>query len=458
MNEIAILKKYNTRVPRYTSYPPANRFTGVINDSGFRELLTRSNEDGPSNIGIYIHIPFCPRICWYCGCNSSAFAGAATTQAYINSICNEIQITAGLLDSKRNLTQVHFGGGTPNSLQINMIREIMSAVRNNFTFAEAPEIAIECNPAYLDLEYLNGLLDLGFNRFSLGVQDFDTAVLKKVNRLPSLLPLNELIETIRVYDARNSVNLDFIYGLPGQSTAGFLKSIEQAVTLMPDRLVTFSYAHMPEIKSNQKAIKAGDLPKPEEKIEMFINSRRKLIESGYFPVGLDHYVLKTDELYLALEKGELHRNFQGYCTRNQTGQVYAFGITGITQLHNSYIQNTRDISLYIDNISNNMFAAERGVILDESLKMIKDVITEIMCNCRLDINYFLDRHDITYGDFKAVTGFNEDGLHDYIKDGLVDFSNMIISVSGEGRLILRNIASLFDPDLSKGNETYSGTI
>jgi len=276
--------------------------------------------------------------------------------------------------------------------------------------------------------------------------------------MPSMLPVDELIEIIRGNDGHNSVNLDFIYGLPGQTPDSFLKSIEKAVTLSPDRLVPFSYAHMPDIKGNQKAVKTEDLPDPEEKIEMFINSRQSLIESGYFPVGLDHYVLKNDELHIAMEKGELHRNFQGYCTRRHTGQVYAFGITGITQLHSSYIQNTRDISLYIGNISKGIFSVERGVILDERSQMIRDVITGIMCNCRLDINSYLHRYDLNYENFKIITGFNEEYLKDYIDDGLVNFDNLIISVVGEGRLILRNIASLFDPELRSGSITYSATI
>lgn len=342
-----LLEKYNTPVPRYTSYPPANYFHAGITSEQYLELIETSNHDEPSNISFYVHIPFCAQICLYCGCNQIKLGEKNVVDNYLIALEKEIRTVIARLDKSRKVSQIHYGGGTPNILTTEQFGHINDIFRAEFDFIENPEIAIECHPAHLDREYIDGLVAAGFNRMSIGVQDFDEGILANVHRLPSKLPLEELVGYIREQHPELGVNLDFIYGLPGQTTESFLATIERAIQIHPDRLVTFSYAHVPWVKKYQLALEKIGLPTTEDKMEMFARSRALLEKSGYIEIGMDHYVLPGDELALALAHHSLHRNFQGYATRDTTGQVYAFGTSAITQLTGSYIQNVKDIETYI---------------------------------------------------------------------------------------------------------------
>ncbi len=294
-----LIEKYNVPVPRYTSYPPANFFHTAITPADFINFIEQSNTDHPQQISIYIHIPFCTKICHFCGCHSYRPKGESQVEVYVEALKKEINLVAALLDKSRKVSQIHYGGGTPNAIESKHLKSLNALIFDHFELIEDPEIAIECNPAHLDYTYIDDLIDAGFNRFSIGIQDFDTDILQTINRSPSKLPIEDLVGYIRQQKPEASINFDFIYGLPGQTIKSFNDNIRQAIAVKPERLVTFSYAHVPWVKKHQNILERKGLPSSDDKINMFLSSRQLLVEAGYIPIGLDHYVLPKDELNLA---------------------------------------------------------------------------------------------------------------------------------------------------------------
>lgn len=452
-----ILLKYNRPGPRYTSYPPANFFHQGYTDEDYRQSIIDSNNEVPENISIYIHIPFCKRLCHFCGCNTGIAKGKDHIDRYIRALLKEIQTVSSLLDKKRIVTQVHWGGGTPNSIPFAFIDEIMDKLRTSFKFHPNAEIAMECSPACLTGEDITSLARMGFNRISIGVQDFHLEVLDAVNRLPSLLPVEELFAKIRENGFR-SINLDLMYGLPGQTPEIFADSIRQAIKLSPDRLVTFSYAHVPWFNKSMLKLEKKGLPGTEEKFGLFGLAYGMLTSEGYFPVGLDHYAKPSDDLSVALKERKLHRNFQGYCTRETTGQVYAFGSSGISQLWNAYSQNIKDYLKYTGTIEKNDFAVERGYRLTHSDIIVREVINSLMCNGYLNLSEMSDELHISENELKSTVQYSPEKLKEFIEDDLVILDDRSIRVNREGMLVVRNIAMVFDPKLEIAQGMYSKTI
>jgi len=451
------IEKYNVSGPRYTSYPPANFFSDTYTPENYIKDLKRSNKQEPRNISLYIHIPFCKQICNFCGCFSEKIRDKEQTDRYMQALIAEAGMISGSLDKDRYVSQIHWGGGTPNAIPLSDIEKTMNFFRKNFRFTDNCETAIECNPAWLDHEDIRKLALTGFNRISLGIQDLNTQVLEAVNRKPSKIPVNELVDTIRKAGFL-SCNIDLIYGLPGQNTNNFLETIKKIISLSPDRLVTFSYAHVPWIKKHQHDISIEELPSPGEKLTMFIRSFEMLNNNGYVSIGLDHYAKPGDELAIALKNKTLHRNFQGYCTRETTGQVYALGASGISQLYDAYAQNTKNIQKYIKEIMAGRLATERGYSLSEEEIIVRTVITELMCNCRLDMNSIADQFHITVDKLKSILQFSDERISVFREDKLLEYQNNIISVNEKGRLVIRNIAMAFDPALATGDQVYSKTV
>jgi len=453
-----LLEKYNVPVPRYTSYPPANHLTGHFTEADALEMISGSNTTGSPNIAIYLHIPFCRRICHYCGCNSYPLHRNENMDAYVEALKKEIKLVARILDKSRKVSQIHYGGGTPNVLPVSLIASINDLIFSEFSLTGSPEIAIECNPAGMDNRYINGLLSSGFNRFSLGIQDFDPSVLKLVNReIPETDP-EILVNYIKGSSETTRVNLDFIYGLPGQTVESFSETIRKASKIKPDRLVTFSYAHVPWVKKNQMVLGKYILPSPEQKAEMFHRAGEILAGMGYMPVGLDHFVLPHDDLWIALQSHQLHRNFQGYCTKRTTGQVYAFGVTSISQLENGFFQNTKDIPAYINTVNSGKIPVEKGIIITPEQKIIRDVINDIMCNKRLNFSEFAQKASISADRLIEVTGYNPESAEDLINDGLIDIQDDELQVTETGAFFVRNIASLFDREFRESERKYSNPV
>ncbi|MCT4600846.1 MAG: oxygen-independent coproporphyrinogen III oxidase [Marinifilaceae bacterium] len=453
-----LLEKYNKPVPRYTSYPPANFFKDNFSEKEYDMAIINSNNQKPNNISIYIHIPFCKKICHYCGCNNSNMRKSSEIRTYVDAIINEMKLCFSKLDKNRKISQIHYGGGTPNAIEVDYLKEINNFILSSFNTIENPEIAIECNPSLLDEKYIEGLMEAKFNRFSIGIQDFRPDVLKIINRDASYIPVKELISLLKYTNPKHSVNLDFIYGLPLQSIDSFAKTIEKAVDTKADRIVTFSYAHVPWVNKAQKILEKIGLPSEQDKINMFKSAHDILTSNNYDTIGLDHYALKTDSLSIAQKEKQLHRNFQGYCTRDTTGQVYAFGVSGITQLESAFIQNTKDIDEYIATINKKTFACSKGYILNNNETIIRNIIDQIMCNRFLNYSEFAELINI---DRNLLDNFISPAipqLRELAKDGIIEMNDKGIKVYDEHLLFIRNVAASFDPLLINTNKTFSKPV
>lgn len=453
-----LLEKYNHPVPRYTSYPPANFFTDEFSPANYLEAIDLSNQWNPQNISIYIHIPFCLKLCYFCGCNSYALRKEETVDAYIKALIQEIKMVTSRLDKNRKISQIHYGGGTPNAIPVEYLQEINELLFSTFEFIPDPEIAIEVNPAYLTFEQITGLKKAGFNRFSLGIQDFHTEVLDAVNREKPGMPVEDIIAFLKKDSPKMAVNLDFIYGLPKQTAENFAETILKAIELKPDRLVTFSYAHVPWVSKIQKKLEKKGIPIADEKIKMFEVAFSLLTKNGYEAIGMDHYANAADELSVARKNKQLHRNFQGYCTRRTTGQVYAFGVTGISQLEGVYAQNTKSIDEYISKINQGELTTIKGYSLTKQQVVVREVITELMCNEEIEWSKLGDLLGTSPEEVKSQTTYNAELLREFETDGLITLSEEKIQITPDGQLFIRNVAASFDPLIKEGQTNFSKPV
>lgn len=453
-----LFTKYDYAVPRYTSYPPANHFNQSLDTDDYIRFIKESNNCEPQNISVYIHIPFCKKLCYYCGCNSHIMQKEDVIDKYINSVIIEINNSTEYIDKKRNLSQIHFGGGTPNSIDSRYLNSLVKLLLSKFSTIDKPEIAIELNPSLLTYEYIDSLIEIGFNRFSLGIQDFDQTVLENVNRDSSVIPIGDIVDYIKNKISDATVNFDFIYGLPGQSVESFLKTIDTAVSLKPDRLVTFSYAHVPWMNKNQLYLETKGLPLAENKVEMFRCSKQHLLKNEYHPIGLDHYVLKKDELYTASINYDLHRNFQGYCTRRTTGQVYAFGVSSISQFERSYIQNIKDISAYIKSINDIGYAFTKCYNLSNSELIIREVINHLMCNLEFNPARLSELRSIPEEIIWNNIRFRQENLKIFEDDNIIERNQKNFKIKDNGLLFIRNVAAELDPNFERADNLYSKPV
>jgi oxygen-independent coproporphyrinogen-3 oxidase len=452
-----LLNKYNVPVPRYTSYPPANHFIEFSSDN-YMDMLIESNLLAPQLISIYIHIPFCNKMCFYCGCNACHIGDGHLVKPYIDALKKEISMVAAHLDKRRKVAQIHYGGGTPNAIPSKLIEELNSYLFETFEFIEKPEIAIETHPGYIDETYIENLKNARFNRFSMGIQDFNEQVLKTVNREPARMSVKEIMDLMKHNSSNIAVNLDFIYGLPHQTTESFLKTMDKALELQPDRLVTFSYAHVPWIKKAQKVLEKAGLPSANEKMDMFLAAYHFLSQGGYNPIGLDHFVKDNDELYIALQNKQLHRNFQGYATRRTTGQVYAFGASAISQTETGYAQNEKDTQRYINLINGGEFATENGMRVSHDQIKVREVITHVMCNKELNWNTIADSLEIEVDELKQQVMPDKNAIKTFEEDGLIELNDSGFKVTETGALFIRNIAAALDPEFKSQKNKYSKSV
>ncbi len=453
-----LLQKYNKPVPRYTSYPPANFFTDEFKEADFRNALTESNDQRPENISFYFHIPFCKQMCYFCGCNSYGIKNDHIIHDYIQALKAEIKTVVKYIDKRRPISQIHYGGGTPNAIPVKYLQEINEMLLSTFPSIDKPEIAIECNPAYLTFEQMDGLKKAGFKRFSLGIQDFNPDVLKTVNREMPSMPVKVIMDYLKKDDQEVAINLDFIYGLPKQTPESFAWAIEQAVALKPDRLVTFSYAHVPWVSKIQKKLEKAGIPGGEDKMKMFDEGFKLLSQNGYRAIGLDHFALESDELTLAYDNKTLHRNFQGYCTTRTTGQVYALGVTAISQLNGVYAQNTKSIAEYIEAANKGEIPVIKGYKLNNEQRIIREVITEFMCNEQVVWDEIGARYSKTGEEIRNTIKYDLAALKEFEADGIINISEDKIEATEEGLILIRNVAASFDPLLTNSTKTFSKSV
>ena len=451
-----LISKYNVPVPRYTSYPPANFFHERFSESNLIQAIEASNSEQPSHLSFYIHIPYCKRMCHFCGCNSFPKTSKGDDETYVNALLKEIELVCALIDPSRKIAQIHYGGGSPTSIDLNLIKRINHLLLSKYECIDNPEIAIECHAGYLTKKDFETLIDAGFNRMSIGIQDFNTDVLKVANRVPTLLPIEEIFNLLRANNIR--INLDFIYGLPLQTVESFTKTIKKAMSLSPDRLVTFSYAHVPHIFPRQKILEERGLPTESLKNDLYTASQSLLLEGGYKQIGLDHFVKEDDELYSASQSASLHRNFQGYCTRRTTGQVYAFGVTAISQLSSAYAQNTKDIAEYIETVNDGHIPVRKGYLLNEDEQMTREVISELMCNEQIHWSELALRLQRTVAEVKSATNYSDAKMQEFANDAIVCFDENKVEMQQKGSPFVRNVAASMDKLLINSDKTFSKPI
>ncbi|MCH7763573.1 MAG: oxygen-independent coproporphyrinogen III oxidase [Candidatus Marinimicrobia bacterium] len=448
-----LIKKYNKPGPRYTSYPTAPHFTESVGQDIWNEHIRLNNKNGDRDLSLYYHLPFCDTLCWFCGCTVIITRKRENIEAYLNYLFREIDLIKERLHLDRKVTQIHFGGGTPTYLSPDQIRRLGEKLKQSFQFANDIEIGSEMDPRGLTEEHIQALAEAGFNRASMGVQDFNPTVQKAVNRINSFEMVAQVIEWIRTHNFQ-SLNLDLIYGLPHQTRSSFEKTIDKILKLNPDRLAVFNYAHVPWMKPHQKLIKDEDLPTPEEKLMMLKMIIERLTSAGYVYIGMDHFAKEDDELTIAQKNKSLQRNFQGYSTKSGA-DIYAMGMSSISQLDGIYAQNYKELPTYYDRINANQLPIEKGYVLSEDDKIRRDTIMHLMCDLELDFTKLSKKLGI---DFTQYYRDSLNRLTEFEQDGLLIREADKITMTDTGRLFIRNVAMEFDSYLEKSKMRYSKTV
>lgn len=451
-----LVEKYDRPGPRYTSYPTAPQFHSAFAEDDYRAAAERSNRVAlPKPLSVYVHIPFCRSLCYYCACNKIITHNTERAAEYLDWLKQEIQVQGRLFDETRRMTQLHLGGGTPTYLSNAQLGDLMAALDAAFHFApvEEREFSLEVDPRTVTPAQIHELHALGFNRLSFGVQDFDPDVQKAVNREQSEEQVFELVQAAR--DAGfQSISVDLIYGLPLQTVASFDTTLDKIIALRPDRLATYSYAHLPELFKAQRLIRPEDMPPPERKIELLELTIRRLTAAGYVYIGMDHFALPEDELTLAKENGTLQRNFQGYSTHADCDMI-GLGITSIGKVGDSYSQNVKETAQYQARLEAGRLPVMRGYRLNNDDRLRRDVINTLMCHGRLDFAEIESRHDIVFNEYFADA---LEQLDEMERDGLVAIQANGLEVLPAGRLMMRNMAMAFDAYLKPNEGRFSRTV
>lgn len=450
-----LIQKYNVPGPRYTSFPPATQFTDQVLWPALSEEITRNNRT-PGDLSLYFHLPFCETLCWFCGCTTVITLQHSHGTQYVEYLRKEVAQMAVRLHRDRRVVQLHFGGGSPTFLTPTELRTLGEIIHTHFKLANDVEASVEIDPRRLTPDHVVALREIGFNRASLGVQDFNPEVQQAVHRIQPREMTEQVIGWIR--DAGfSSLNIDLIYGLPHQTVESFERTLDQILELQPDRLAIFNYAHVPWIKPSQRIFeKRASLPSPETKLQLIKVVTEKLTgPGGYVYIGMDHFARPTDELAVAQRNKTLQRNFQGYSTRGGA-DIYAFGMSAISQTGNVYWQNLKELPAYYAALDAGQVPLARGYFLTEDDKLRREVIMQLMCNLGLNYAALSARLGI---DVPEYFGAEIDSLADLEADGLLRRSREGIDISDLGRLLIRNIAMRFDSYLPKVSERrFSRTI
>ncbi|PML76723.1 oxygen-independent coproporphyrinogen III oxidase [Enterovibrio norvegicus] len=431
----SLIEKYNYSGPRYTSYPTALEFHEVFTAAEFDMACTQYPE---RNLSLYVHIPFCHTLCYYCGCNKVITRHQHKADAYLDALEQEIRQRAYLLHD-RNVTQLHWGGGTPTFLTKEQVSRLMGLLRQEFQLDDNAEISIEVDPREIELDMLDHLRSEGFNRLSIGVQDFDKTVQKAVNREQDETFIRDMVSRAKTLGFR-STNLDLIYGLPHQNGETFAKTLSQVLEMKPGRLSVFNYAHLPSLFAAQRKIKDEDLPSPQVRLSMLEQTIGTLTSEGYQFIGMDHFALPDDELAVAQREGNLHRNFQGYTTQGDC-DLLGLGVSAISMIGDCYAQNQKELKKYYGQVEEQRHALWKGVMLDGDDLLRREVIKSLICNFYLDKSEIEGTYDIEFDKY-----FAEDLslLQCFVDDELVEVDATSIKVTLKGRLLIRNICMCFD--------------
>ncbi len=449
-----LIKKYDRSGPRYTSYPTAPQFSADYTAETFKRCVEYSNNEIiPKPLSLYVHIPYCDTICYYCACNKIITKNHAVTAEYLQLLNQEMDMLAPLFDADRELEQLHFGGGTPTFLNDEELQTLMQSIEQHFKFAEEREMSIEIDPRKVSNETIHLLAEIGFNRISLGVQDFDATVQEAVNRIQSYELVRDRLAAAREVGIE-SVNMDLIYGLPFQSESTFANTLDKVIELRPDRLSIFNYAHLPERFKPQRRINEEDLPTPAQKLNILQLTMEKLQQAGYVYIGMDHFALESDSMVKAQQEGTLQRNFQGYSTHADTDWV-AIGVSSIGSVCDSYSQNSSNFEDYKARIEAGELPIVRGLVMSEEDRLRKQIINQLICHFHLDIQSFEQHWHLQFNDHFAheITE-----LEAMAKDGLLTIDDQAIQVQPKGRLLIRNICMVFDAYLQHNVVQFSKVI
>ena len=449
-----LIHRYDKAGPRYTSYPTALELHQGFTEEDYHQQIKLSNARG-GPLSLYFHIPFCDTVCYYCACNKIITKNRQHAEPYLDSLEREIAMLARLFDRERVIDQLHWGGGTPTFLSAQQRERLFNAIRRHFHVRDDDqgEYSIEIDPREADRDTIVQLRCLGFNRISLGVQDFDPAVQKAVNRIQSEEQTFAVLQAARDEGFR-STSIDLIYGLPLQTVSSFARTLDKILSVSPDRFSVFNYAHLPARFKVQRQIKEADMPSPEVKLAILQTVIQRLLDEGYVYIGMDHFAKPDDELAVAQRENKLYRNFQGYSTHSDCDLI-GFGITAIGRVGDAYIQNVKDLDSYAELIGQGRLPVFKGLVLNQDDKIRGAVISQLICHFHLNFATIEEQFGIDFSDY-----FNDElqGLQQMQQDGLLHLSEQGIEIQPAGRLLIRNICMVFDRYLAEKRQQFSRVI
>lgn len=450
-----LIRRYDRLGPRYTSYPTADRFYGGFTEADYFSYLEQRNVDASQNppLSIYIHVPFCESLCYFCACNKIITQDHSRTSEYLRYLAKEVELVAARIGPDRRTAQLHFGGGTPTFLTSDELRQLMALLRSHFNFLPDAELGIEIDPRTVNEDTMVLLGELGFNRTSFGVQDFDPAVQKSVNRIQPY----EMVEKAVIASRQvgfESINADLIYGLPKQSLESFGRTLDRVIELSPERIALYNYAHLPSRFKAQRLIIEADLPSAELRLQIFLMSVRRLLDAGYIYIGLDHFSKPEDELNKARLDKTLHRNFQGYTTRADCDLI-GFGVSAIGKVGHSYSQSVRTVNAYYEHLDAGRLPVEKGFSLTADDVLRRQVIMELMCSGPVDFATLNTAHGI---DFVSYFADELGQLKTYEEAGLITVDANSIHVTPKGRMFVRAVGMVFDKHLTQSTAKFSKLI
>jgi oxygen-independent coproporphyrinogen III oxidase len=452
--DLDLVRKYNVAGPRYTSYPPATKFTDAVSWDELSERIDANNRSA-RDLSIYFHIPFCETLCWFCGCTTVITLNHDKGKSYVEYLGREVARLAPKLNPNRKVVQLHFGGGSPTFLRPDEIRRLGEIIHEHFQFAPDIEASVEVDPRRLTRDHLVALREIGFNRASMGVQDFNPEVQKAIHRIQPREMTQQAMDWMREL-GYTSINLDLIYGLPNQTPETFNETLNTVLEMKPDRLAVFSYAHVPWIKPAQKILQEKVLPTPESKLEVLkLVIERLTANDQYVYIGMDHFAKPQDELAIAQRNKQLQRNFQGYSTRAGS-DIYAFGMSSISQIPDAYWQNEKELPKYQEAVDGGRVPLHRAYFVTEEDNIRRETIMRVMCDLSLDFAAMSRKLGINFEQHFAKELAT---LAPFEADGLVKRSAGGLEVTDAGRLFIRNIAMSFDNTLAPaGERRHSKTI
>ena len=439
----------DARVPRYTSYPTAPHFHSGIGVSHYADWLAAADLTRP--ISLYIHVPFCHQLCWYCGCNTAVSKSDAPILAYVETLLKDIEQTCRLLPARPRIGHLHFGGGSPNRLTAAQFDHVMAALHRHFDFAEDAELAIEIDPRFIAEEQIASYAQAGINRASIGVQDFDAKVQMAIHRLQPFSQVKTVVHALRAHGIE-AINFDLIYGLPLQSEASILNTVKKTLSLAPNRIALFGYAHVPWMKKQQKALERFPMPDQKQRARLASLARSRL-EDVYCPIGIDHFAKPGDSLESAQKNRALRRNFQGYTT-DQAYLLLAFGPSAISRLPQGYVQAQSDAALWMQEVEADRLTSTRGLALSAEDVMRSTLIEQILCHLSVDLEQIARCHDADPVQFLPAV----EGLKPFLDHGMARLSGWTLTINPDWRVAARSIAALFDTYLNTGEKRHSAAV